>query len=197
MKIMYTRRIVHSNKLFSSIQITSTDLQLALFPLPGPAGVLSHTHSPACVYSTSAWSWFYCVVCAALDSCFCQWTLLPCSSVICECSVLWAVSCFWSSRNTRKVIFISDSLRFILENFEPYLSSLSVHSCLSLNSESAGMSGRQGQRRIGIIIIRNPCSLGQEIKVAFTPCSFSSPYLPPATVYIVPCEKQDEFERVG
>lgn len=66
---------------------------------------------------------------------------------------------------------------------------LSMHSCLSLNNESAGMSGRQGQRRMGIVILLNKYSLGQEMKLLFFLLSLS---LTPATVYIIPYVKQDD-----
>lgn len=49
------------------------------------------------------------------------------------------------------------------------------------------MSGRQGLRRMGIVIVLNKYNLGQEMKFLFFLLSLS---LIPATVYIVPYERQ-------
>ncbi len=85
---MYTHRISLSNKLFSSIQITSTEIQLTLFPPPGPCQAsLSHTHSP-CFCSQHV-----CMILILLCGlCRSGLVLLPVNSVTSFLSDLWVFS---------------------------------------------------------------------------------------------------------
>lgn len=166
MRTTCARTISHSNKLFSSIQMTSGDLQLTLFPPAGPSLTRSTTLSPGCAHGTSNFIVWFVLLWVHVFA-----LLLAHLSVVC-----WVPTqtvhpeSFQSSRNTWKADLISIWLSEAHpQEFLMYIPVRLKCAFVSVFKQWEWRNVRQtGTEEDGI-----HQSLRQEMKL---PCSFFSPY---------------------